>query len=92
MYFKEHRDSLRVSILFFYFATTRTPVEIFLLPNDSCRYVPAHVFRSRANKFSALYTSAAPSYLYTDCDSRTGTIGLCPNTPLIRSISGRIQN
>ena len=33
VYFKEHRDSLRVSIPFFCFATTRTPVEVFLLQN-----------------------------------------------------------
>ena len=31
MYFKEHPNLLRVSIPFFYFATTKTPVEIFLL-------------------------------------------------------------
>lgn len=54
MYFKEHPNLLRVSIPLFYFATTKTPVEIFLLQNDSCRYVPAHVFRPRAKKFSAL--------------------------------------
>lgn len=54
MYFKEHPNLLRVSIPFFYFATTKTPVEIFLLQNDSCRYVPAHVFRPRAKKVSAL--------------------------------------
>ena len=29
MYFKEHPNLLRVSIPFFYFATTKTPVEIF---------------------------------------------------------------
>ena len=54
MFFKEHPNLLRVSIPFFYFATTKTPVEIFLLQNDSCRYVPAHVFRPRAKKVSAL--------------------------------------
>ena len=36
VYFKEHPNLLRVSISFFYFASTKTPVEIFVLQNDSC--------------------------------------------------------
>ena len=36
VYFKEHPNLLRVSISLFYFASTKTPVEIFVLQNDSC--------------------------------------------------------